>query len=409
MNSIQISSTDMAVLSLLRNALNNRAFELQGHVDWEKIGSAARKHMILPLVHKGAALLPALQRPPEQLQKAWVNYTIGSVLRGDQLKSAQEEIIAQLTAADIPCAVLKGTSVAALYPDPELRSLGDIDLLVRRKQCQDAVDVLKANGFHEHESDHAFHIGFEKDNVYLELHYAVTEFPDSPAGDYIRNKLCDAISRIKVIHWESHQIPVLSEPDQALALLLHMERHLVASGIGLKQLCDWHVFMHSLREDTLRNQVLPAIDACRLLQFARIATRICIDYLGLDREKHRWCEQAARDTADMFLADILSSGNIFGGDLERAASSVFVKGEESSKRKATMLISAVRNLAVSARKQFPVSTKVPVLLPFFCIYIPVRYWFRSMKGARPKQSVRKIAAYAWKRKRLYRRLSLFKK
>ncbi len=58
-----------------------------------------------------------------------------------------------LGSAGIDGWLIKGLAVAHLdYPDPALRTSGDIDLLVAREQLQPAVDALAAEGFHRSEA-----------------------------------------------------------------------------------------------------------------------------------------------------------------------------------------------------------------------------------------------------------------
>jgi hypothetical protein len=57
------------------------------------------------------------------------------------------EVVGLLEGRDIDYRVLKGAAIATLdYPDPSLRSFGDVDLLVRAEQFDDAVAALEANG-----------------------------------------------------------------------------------------------------------------------------------------------------------------------------------------------------------------------------------------------------------------------
>lgn len=405
-----IKYAERLVLQLVANCLNRVAVTEPSYRSyWNEISAIAKKHSILSLVlHASITLSPEL-RPPDDMIVVWKKLIISSVMRNEQSMQAQASVISKLQSSGIRCAVLKGTSVAALYPKAEMRTLGDIDILVRRDQCDQAVAALISDFYETHESDHSFHIGFHKAGAYLELHYAMSQLPVSPIGEIIDSRVYDAVDRAVTGSIEQYAFPILVEPDQALSLLLHMERHLISEGIGLRQLCDWCVFVDSLSHERLHNDVLPVIRECQLFQFASILTRICVDHLGLDGSRHQWCMHIHKRTADELLADIMDSGNIMSRDLERAASSTFVKGEESADGKQSMLSSATKNLTQSAKKQFPICNKLPILLPVFWVYIPIRYLYRSMKGTRPKQSVSRIAKYAIKRKRLYRKLELFKK
>ena len=405
-----INASGYELLSLISVALHTaQAGKPSAISDWNAIDILAKKHAVIPLVYHAVMLLPVENRPPLELLNEWKKYTISSVMRNELLVHAQTNVVKLLQNEGVQCAILKGSSVAILYPKLEMRALGDIDILVSKDQCQQAVEVLVADGYHKHVSDHPFHIGFDKSGVYLELHFDLTEYPNSLIGEKIKERASNALSRIEEVNINNNALPVLSESDQAIALLLHMERHMVDGGIGLRQLCDWYVFIDSLSHECLENDVLPMIRKCQLYQFASVLTRICGDHLGLDELKHQWCMYISKRTADALLDDIMDSGNIMSHDLERAVSSTFVKGEESVFGKQSMFTSAAKNLTQSARKQFPICNKLPALLPIYWVYIPVRYLYRAMKGTRPKQSINRIVGYALKRKRLYRKLELFKK
>ncbi|MER3458636.1 MAG: hypothetical protein C4309_08450, partial [Chloroflexota bacterium] len=57
-------------------------------------------------------------------------------------------MIGALEAASIPAIVLKGPALAlTIYPDPALRVIGDLDLLVRREQVEQAMAALHSLGY----------------------------------------------------------------------------------------------------------------------------------------------------------------------------------------------------------------------------------------------------------------------
>lgn len=405
----KIKLSEIAVLNILHTALyGNINNKLEKCVDWSEIDDIARKHVVLPLLLQGAVASPHSWNPPDDVKKAWKGYVIRSILHNEASMHAQAEVISILEASNIHCAVLKGSSIAVRYPRPEMRMLGDIDLLVREEQREDALAVLTNNGYHRHEMDHAFHISLIKGGTYLELHYAVTQFPDTPVGHLIQKRLLTAIDRITTANIDQYTFPVLSEVDQAIALLLHMERHMVNIGIGLRQLCDWCMFIDTVSNETLYKHILPAIEECRLMQFAKMLTRVCERYLGLSGEKHKWCLSIDGAIADELLIDILASGNIKCGEEEHTTSSRIVMGEKDYRKK-PLYVLVLRSLTSSAKQQYEICNKLPIIIPVFWLYIPIRYFIRALKGDRPKQSIIKIAKHTVRRKKLFQCLELFKK
>ncbi|MDO4564023.1 MAG: nucleotidyltransferase family protein [Clostridia bacterium] len=404
----QINPSEQAVLRLLNAALHKDIeTSVPDNIDWREVGAIGRKHAILPLVLQGAVIVRDTCPIPDETLQEWKRFAVTVVMHNERSMQAQENIVSMLKTAGIPSVVLKGASVAASYPNPELRILGDIDLLVSEERSAEALDLLVANGYNRHEFNHPFHIGLDKAGIYLELHYAVTQFPDSAIGQEVKLLLNNAVDRATTARIGRYSFPVLSEVDQALSLLLHMERHLVNIGIGLRQLCDWCVFIGSLRADALKERVLPAIAECRLMQFAKTLTNVCVRYLGLDEMEQQWCLDIEEETARDLMLDILASGNIVSGEVEHNTGSRIVSGEQDGK-KVALGISVLRSLTVSAKQQFRICRAVPLVIPFFWLYLPVRYYVRMKKGIRPKQDVRKIAKHAMRRKNLYQKMRLFK-
>lgn len=111
--------------------------ELVAHTRWQRC-----THLLALSVTSGA--LPGTD---EQISDA-IQADEEAIATALRLEAALLDVAATLDRAQITYRVLKGPAVAHLdYPDPVWRSFGDIDLLIRPDDLDDAVDVLKAQGF----------------------------------------------------------------------------------------------------------------------------------------------------------------------------------------------------------------------------------------------------------------------
>lgn len=90
-----------------------------------------------------------------------------------RLMMAQDSVLAEFRQADIPVAVLKGAAAATNYPQPNSRSMGDIDLIVPPDHFEQAFSLLERLGW---ENDieleiNPRHAGFNKAGCpEIELH-----------------------------------------------------------------------------------------------------------------------------------------------------------------------------------------------------------------------------------------------
>lgn len=157
--------------------------------------------------------------------------------------------------AGISVLLLKGWQTAQLYPVPEARKSGDIDLLIPYPaQFEQAVCVLENHGFQKESTQLTHHhtVFTAPEHFHIELHAMLSE-------PFEQNELNTDIAAL-LPEYNSHRIhktilgyPICAatDPYDAYYLLLHMLQHFVRAGFGVKLLCDWTVFWkRGLSQDT---------------------------------------------------------------------------------------------------------------------------------------------------------------
>ena len=65
--------------------------------------------------------------------KSWIKYC--SVQQGQWIRvmHGQDQLVHLFEEYSIPCVIIKGASATMAYPHPMLRSMGDVDILVKRE------------------------------------------------------------------------------------------------------------------------------------------------------------------------------------------------------------------------------------------------------------------------------------
>ncbi len=368
----------------------------------------ARRQTVLPMAVDAAASLPEAFLPPESVRSNAINETIRQMTNNECLMMAQDEMINILNRSHIPYAILKGTSVAALYPKPELRVQGDIDVLVSDGNFDYTIEVLSASRYQLMPSDPSYDVKLYKDNIRVEVHRAVSDIPPGEAGDLIRSALADALASARPINIESHSFAALADRHQALSLLLHMRFHLLNSGLGLRQLCDYALFIQQVDRQAWEEEIDPVLRQTGLWRFAAILAKTCHLYLGMPMESCPWCMDADEAACAKVIADFFRSGNFGckdpGQDLNNTLSGVL----DNTNRKGFGPLMLIRNLNSVARTQFPFFAKFPVLLPAMWVYLPIRYFIRMRTGKRRYQPVGEILNSARERESLFREFGLFR-
>lgn len=399
---IEVHEKLMKILSdvLWRNSPEHTYSEQE----WEDILSTAEEQGVLFLVLQGCTSIRQQFSAAGWLK--WRSKMLSTMINNESLMEAQNKIVDLLKDRGISYAVLKGTSLSACYYNPAARALGDIDLLVPVQFVDRASELLVSQGFHAPEDsfEHPYHIDFYKDSIVVELHYAVSTFPDSPAGAEAKQYMESWQEQLQQKHIGNYTFQCLSDFHQALNLLLHMERHMTTGCIGLRQLCDWAAFLASVMPDYFTNQILPELKICGLKKFAGVLTWTAIRYLGLNSAYGMPFQSVRESDIQAMIEEILRAGSIHNRNNTKEGSNFLV--DESG----TISVVQVFGTRINslARRKFPVTKKAPFLLPLFWLYLPLRYWIRSLMGKRRRKSLLRTITVTKQRKQLYRTLNLFK-
>lgn len=125
-----------------------------GGPDWPACATLAARHGLGPLLYHRAQRIAAAWPMPAGLERELRTAYLGATLENRGLLAAAGEAIRALAEAGIPAAALKGLHLAAaVYENPALRTMGDVDLLVPADQVDAARAALMAAGYVPHGAD----------------------------------------------------------------------------------------------------------------------------------------------------------------------------------------------------------------------------------------------------------------
>ena len=390
------------LLALMAHEIFHREMEIDtSAVDWMSVLAEAGRHKVTALLYP---TIRELDGVPENAFNKACGMAIAVAQASEAMLKRQREILDLLEARQIPCAVLKGTSVAYLYPHPELRTIGDIDILVDEENLDEACRALQADGFAPSYTAEK-HLCLQKGAVWVEMHRMASVFPESEKGRFTKQTMTDALRHTQEAEIGGVRFPMLSGAYQIIALLAHMEQHLATSGIGLRQVCDWAVTAHALR-NCFDGETLALLERCGLLRFAQIMTRLCEKHLGLP--PCSWITDASDALVDAMLADVLDGGNFQSQYTKRPFAAVLTDAYDvSGKGKTSLFRNYIRYLKKYLRQNEPWA-KSRLWLPVFGVFLPARWGVRVLLGKRKQINLVHAVSMAREREKLLRELELYR-
>ena len=154
--------------------------------------------------------------------------------------------------------------------------MGDIDFIVPIDRFDDACKLMLENGYSQKKGDKkdTRHKSFSKGGTHYELHRHFS-YTDLDIEEYIT----DGFEQVNQGNINGIVFPMLPKLANGLVLLAHMRNHL-QSGLGLRQVIDWMMYVDKELDDLFWEQEFMRISkTVKLDKFAIAITRMCQLYL----------------------------------------------------------------------------------------------------------------------------------
>ncbi len=210
--------------------------------DWEEIMRKTERWGVAPLVHDSLRR-PASGRVPKPVTERLRHLHRGNAIRSIALREALRAILLRFVEASIPVIVLKGAAVAELvYGSPALRPMGDLDLLVQRRDLERVDELLHGMNYAPvlnlcHDGRHDIPYMGPDGFPLLEIHSHI-EDQRTPLA---RIPIEDFWKRSRPVRIASVETLAFSHEDLLMHLVLHLATHLSTGDqfVGhLRGLCD---------------------------------------------------------------------------------------------------------------------------------------------------------------------------
>lgn len=344
---------------------------------WGKGHASPDQHVFDEMKHHTIAALfaPYLSDAEmgSELKNQWMQHILQQVSYYTQYKYEQSWL--PLT---VPYVILKGSSAAKYYPHPEYRTMGDIDIMTRREDFNTACSQLVDNGYHIVNEIYK-ETSLRKDNICVDIH---RQFASLNNPDHVKFLDDLIIENINPTH-------VLPDIVNGLVLLDHINQHL-ESGIGLRQIIDWMMFVDKSLPDGKWPEFYELAKKIGLDRLAVACTHMCELYLGLS--PHKWSAEADTELCEQLMDYVLTCGN-FGNKKKTdtdISETAFTYARTPKAWFGLLQRQGLINWKAAKEHKF--------LRPFAWIYQWLRY---ISKGLKREQAVSKIRAeYTAARKKM---------
>lgn len=385
------------ISGILTSSLWNTPYPISADVDWELLYQELKVQAVASLSESWRAQCNEL---PVAVSEQWRNDNKRQMAHFLRLLYAQEEIIHLLQEEGVHPVILKGCAAAIYYPQPELRTMGDIDLLVLPEEFDQSLQVMTQHGYviPKEENLKRYHVNLFKDGVHFELHHKPAGVEENERGEYFMQWILQGLSNVEQREVSQSVVPMLPTLQNGLVLLLHIEKHL-KEGLGLRQIIDWMFFAEKhLQDEAWETEYQPVFSKGNIEELAIVVTRMCQIYLGLPEKNMTWCANADSKLCENLFDYIMEQGN-FGKKKQGTEYGAGVLTRNGSG------LDFLKNLQKNGEHNWKALEKHPKLRCFAWIYQICYYICKAFSRENAIKKLWSDFKVAKRRKRLLKKIS----
>ncbi len=193
-------------------------------------------------------------------------------------KVAMFEIVSQkLSENNIPHMPVKGWYLRTFYPVPELRTFGDIDILIRKQDREKADKIFIQSGYNVKENWEPTY-SYYNDLSRCEVH---TELMDSDLGkgEQVISFFYDALETAEKDTGER----LSPQKDiHLIYLFCHLAKHLYKGGAGIRMYMDIALFIKANSDVLSFEKIYEDFKKLHLEQFFKTVTFACCEWFQIE-------------------------------------------------------------------------------------------------------------------------------
>ena len=320
-----MNKTQEQLIEMINSAIHGRKINFNENeiVNWDKLLEEARQHSVTSLIYSSINKSSIIKSLDKERMNSFKKQALYSGINQVRHIKQTAEILKELQEESIEVIVLKGLVVRYLYPNPDLRTMSDADIIVHKDDLERISEILVKMNYKQtkYEDEHGAHIVFNKENSCIEVHWTLLNEDFFKGDRSFEDSLWDNAMTVKVGEAEALS---LSWEDLAVHLCVHMASHFSHKGFGVRQLCDLVLVVEKKAKEIDWIGFNEKIKKCKLEKFTAAIFNVCKKLFNMEIPKELSSIYDINEkTINLVIDDIFESGvfgnkntdNMFGREL----------------------------------------------------------------------------------------------
>lgn len=297
------------LIELCRHYVLNEKFTFPQGADCKRLFKAARAHNLAGICHCALNNAENKDDVPQDAANAFSGIFLDTVFLYGKQSISLQKTENLLQSAQMPYIVFKGARLRELYPVPESRMMGDIDILIKKSDRDRVKKLLTQNGY-ACEKQNGPVYNYTENGVLTEVHTELTADYPAPCFqnpfDYAEFDGCCG---------------TFDDSYHFAYLIAHTAHHFKFYGAGIKHILDLAVFLHTRNID--EGKTFEYLREAGLEQFGKNILSVCAKWFGVGR---------IYTDGTLKTEEFLCKSGAFGGENKNKGVAVVRKELESGRK-----------------------------------------------------------------------------
>lgn len=247
-----------AFLKILKDYLNKEETVFDNDIDWNQIYKYSAEQNLTSIIY-----VQCKNIIPDQYKARFLSQYSSSIVLSRNRNNIFNSIKNEFDDNEIKFFIVKGSEIANLYHHPDLRTMGDTDIILSKDDLNKANKILIDKLSFNKTEDFNEWVYF-KNNFEFELHHSLVYDEDNAnfiegqeyLNDYWAHTYVDENNNYH-LDWNFHLI----------YLLFHLRKHIINEGIGFRQFLDIAFVCKKINLDW--NNIIEVLGSINLLSFSK--------------------------------------------------------------------------------------------------------------------------------------------
>lgn len=240
-------------------------------IDWREVYYLFKKNDLLNIMFLSVEKLDEKYKPEKKVLDRLNTFFSNSVRYGVLRDLELNDLDTHLNQGKLDHIYIKGSVIKNYYPEPEARSMGDVDILIKKEDRLKSDKIIQDAGYKKKDASIPVWT-YTKNNSSIEIHECLISNVIKKDIDYETYFKENAWKNTVQVYNNTY---IFNKDFHLIYILVHLAKHFAYSGCGVRMIMDIAVYLKYFEDQLNWDYILKELELLDLVDFFKSILYIC--------------------------------------------------------------------------------------------------------------------------------------